>query len=103
MFKENSFINGLIVGFLLPIAAYVVLTALMQGLDSVMGNADDPMFSSGFRRRTFALVAFGLNAIPMNLAFKKKQTDTMRGIVIPTSIFIALWLWYFGGYIFAGM
>ena len=101
MFKENSFINGFIVGLILPLLAYVILTALMQGLDFVMGNADDPMFSTGFRQRTFALVALGLNAIPMNIAFNRKQTDTMRGIVIPTTIFIGLWIWYYGWYLFA--
>jgi len=37
----------------------------------------------------------------MNMAFKRKQTDTMRGIVIPTSAYVAFWLWVFGSYIFA--
>ena len=100
MFKESSFVNGFIVGVLVPLAAYVLLTAIMQGIDAYLGTPDEPLFSTGFRYRTFALVAIGLNAIPMNIANKKRQTNTMRGIVIPTSIFIGLWLWKFGGYIF---
>ena len=61
----------------------------------------DRLFSEGFRRRTFAIVAIGLNSIPMNIAFKRKQTDTMRGIVIPTFVYVAAWLYVFGDYIFA--
>ena len=101
MLKNNSFIVGLIWGIFVPLVSYIVLTAIMQGLESFRNEVEGQLFSEGFRRRTFAIVAIGLNSIPMNIAFKRKQTDTMRGIVIPTFVYVAAWLYVFGDYIFA--
>ena len=100
MLKRNSFIEGLVWGIFVPLVSYIILTALMQGLDSLRNEIDGQLFSEGFRRRTFAIVAIGLNSIPMNIAFKRRQTDTMRGIVIPTFVYVATWLYIFGYYIF---
>lgn len=99
--KYNSFINGLIIGFFVPLVGYIALTGLFQGIEALREVEPNQLFSAGFRRRTFAIVAIGLNSIPMNMAFKRKQTDTMRGIVIPTFGYVAFWLWVFGSYIFA--
>ena len=100
MLKHNSLINGLILGFLIPLAGYVLLTGIFQGIENMRDAIGDEIFSTDFRRRTFAIVAIGLNAIPMNIAYKRKQTDTMRGIVIPTFIFVGIWLWRFGKFVF---
>lgn len=101
MLKYNSLVNGLILGIFIPLTGYVVLTGLFQGIEALRGVEHQNLFSEGFRRRTFGIVAIGLNAIPMNMAFKRKQTDTMRGIVFPTFSYVALWLYIFGDYILA--
>ncbi len=101
MLKNNSLIEGLIWGIFVPLVSYIVLTAAMQGLESLRDEISGQLFSEGFRRRTFAIVAIGINSIPMNIAFKRRQTDTMRGIVLPTFAYVAVWLYVFGNYIFA--
>jgi len=93
--------EGLVWGIFVPLTGYIILTATMQGLESMRDEVGGQLFSEGFRRRTFAIVAIGLNSIPMNIAFKRKQTDTMRGIVLPTFVYVAAWLYVFGNYIFA--
>jgi len=101
MLKNNSLSEGLVWGLFVPLVGYIVLTAMMQGLESTRDEIGGQLFSEGFRRRTFAIVAIGLNSIPMNIAFKRRQTDTMRGIVLPTFVYVAAWLYVFGSYIFA--
>ena len=101
MLKKNSIVEGLIWGVLIPIVSYFILMWMIEGLESMRDEMEGRLFSDGFRKRTFAIVAIGLNSIPMNIAYKRKQTDTMRGIVIPTFIYVGVWLYVFGDYIFA--
>lgn len=96
MFKNNSLVAGLIVGILLPIVSFAVMYGLFEWIESLGAGKDNTLFSKDFRQRTLGIVAIGLNAFPMNIAFKKKQTQTMRGIVIPTFVFVVVWLLYFG-------
>lgn len=95
MLKTNSFFQGFLLGILIPILAY----GIFYGLISYF-NLDFPKpgsrLNTGSIIRTAGIVAIGLNSIPMNLAYKRKQTNTMRGIVIPTFLFVALWLYYYG-------
>lgn len=92
--KKNSLTYGLAIGILIPIFAFGVLLLLFGSLD-LMGWASTEGFTPNFRERTMGIVAIGLNAIPMNMAYKKKFTNTMRGIVIPTFIFVVIWLIFF--------
>lgn len=96
MFKKNSFLAGLVVGIVLPLVAFALMYGLFEWIESMGAGKDNTLFSKDFRQRTLGIVAIGLNAIPMNIAFKKKQTQTMRGIVIPTFVFVVTWLLYFG-------
>lgn len=96
MFKKNSFLAGLVVGIVLPVVAFALMYGLFEWIESMGAGKDNTLFSKDFRQRTLGIVAIGLNAIPMNIAFKKKQTQTMRGIVIPTFVFVVTWLLYFG-------
>ncbi|MCB0661988.1 MAG: hypothetical protein KDC24_04570 [Saprospiraceae bacterium] len=96
MFKKNSIVSGLLVGIILPIVAFALMYGLFEWIESMGAGKENTLFSKDFRLRTLGIVSIGLNAFPMNIAFKKKQTQTMRGIVIPTFIFVVAWLLYFG-------
>ncbi|MEZ4950916.1 MAG: hypothetical protein R2879_20425 [Saprospiraceae bacterium] len=96
MFKNNSLVGGLIIGIVLPLVAFAALYGLFEWLGSLGFARNGTLFSQDFRIRTFGIVAIGLNAIPLNRAFKLKHTQTMRGIVIPTFVFVVAWLIFFG-------
>ena len=93
--NKNSFPEGLIIGFVIPLVGFAVLFAIFYGLESITERQGKAIFSENFMYRTAGIVAIGLNALPMNKAFKKKFTDTMRGIVVFTFVFIVIWVIYF--------
>ncbi len=95
MFKKNSFINGVIVGFLLPLLGFGVLMLIYQGLEAG-GIIGEGTLSENFRVRTLAIVAIALNAIPLNKFQKRRFTDSMRGMVIPTMVYVVVWMVFFG-------
>lgn len=95
MLERNKFSIGLIVGILIPLVTFPLLYGIFTGLES-MAFASDEGFRPLFKERTSGIVAIGLNAIALNFYQKRKYDDTMRGIVIATSIYIAVWLYFFG-------
>lgn len=95
MLKQNSILAGLILGILIPLVSFGILLLLFQTLESI-GWVSSKGFSPQFRERTLGIVSIGLNAIPMNLAYKKRMTNIMRGIVLPTFLYVVIWLLYFG-------
>ncbi len=99
MLRQNTIPAGVILGLLLPFLAFTLLRLLFAGLEQagVLGASD---FSDNFRIRTIALVAVGLNALLLNRFQKQYYTQSMRGVVIATGIYIIAWLAYFSGSIF---
>jgi len=95
MFNKNSFINGMLLGFLIPIITFGLLMLLYSGLEA-SGIIGQGTLSENFRVRTMAIVAIGFNVFPMNRFQKRRYTDSMRGIVIPTMVFVIIWMLYFG-------
>ena len=65
-----------------------------------LGFMSQEGFSPTFRRRTLSVVAICLNVIPLNLYNRYQMTESMRGIVFPTAIYVIAWIIYFGPYIF---
>jgi hypothetical protein len=70
---------------------YGILLSLMDGLHS-FEIVDKDNFASDFRTRTLTLVAIGCNAFFMQYFNNKKWTNSMRGLILPTMIYIAVWL-----------
>jgi len=99
MFDRNAFSVGLIIGILLPLIGFPIFYGLFHGLESL-----DFMSDTGFRpflkERTAAIIAIALNAIVLNIYNKKKYTETMRGVVIPTFVYVLAWILIFGKTIF---
>ena len=99
--KQNTIKTGVIIGILLPLTVLGILLGGFYLIDQ-SGILDNVMsMSPYFRERTLTLVAIASNAIPMNLYNKLRYTQTIRGIVFPTFLFIGIWLFYFSKIIFA--
>ncbi len=99
MFDKNSFSLGLLVAILLPILAFGIFYGIFEGLES-LGWVSTQGFRPMFRERTLSILAIGMNALALQFYQKRRATETMRGIVIPTTIWVAAWIWIFGKYIF---
>jgi hypothetical protein len=95
MFNRNKFSVGLILGILIPLIAFPLLYGLFTGLESLAFASDDG-FRPLFKERTSGIVAIGINAITLNFYNKRKADETMRGIVIATFVYIAIWVYFFG-------
>lgn len=99
MLDRNSIIIGLLIGFLLPFVGYAILLTTFEGLES-MGWVSAEGFSSNFRERTMAIVAIALNIYPLNTFLKRRFTNSMRGIVIATTVYVITWLVMYGSLFF---
>lgn len=99
--NRNALWVGVLVGLLVPFIGYAVLLMIYEQLEA-LGWLQSAGFSSDFRQRTMAIVAICLNLWPLNVYQKKRFTDSMRGIVFPTALYVMAWVIYFFGHIFGG-
>ncbi|MFK7935009.1 MAG: hypothetical protein AB8G22_15975 [Saprospiraceae bacterium] len=97
--NKNTFLFGLLLGAVIPFVTYAVLLAIFDTLDSA-GAVSDIGLSKNFRARTSAIVAICGNAIAMNMMNKRRMTDAMRGLVIPTFVYVVLWVVWYGQSVF---
>lgn len=98
MLDKNSFSLGLLVGICLPLAAFGVFYGIFEGLEA-LGWVTTEGFRPMFRERTLTILAIGMNALALQFFQKRNATQTMRGIVAPTTIWVVAWIWIFGKYI----
>ena len=99
MLKTNKFTIGLLLGVLIPAISFPLLYGMFTGLEH-LAFASDEGFRPLFKERTSAIVAISINAIALNWYQKQRFDDTMRGIVIATFIYVAIWLYFFEPLIF---
>jgi hypothetical protein len=91
-----SFLNrdalwvGVIVGLLVPFVGYAVLLMLYEQVEAL----------GWIQKGGLSIVAICLNLWPLNVYQKKRFTDSMRGIVLPTGLYVIIWVVYFFGHIF---
>ncbi|MFN7115541.1 MAG: hypothetical protein ACK4TA_02000 [Saprospiraceae bacterium] len=93
--NRNALWFGLAVGLVLPFVGYAILLMIYDGLDSA-GLLSGRGFSENFRQRTLGIVAICLNLIALNFFQKRRFSNSMRGLVIATFIYAAVWFIYFG-------
>ena len=97
--EKNTLIFGVLLGAVVPFVTYAVLLSIFDTLDST-GMVSDIGLSRNFRARTLAIVSICCNAIALNYFQKRRMTDAMRGIVIPTFVYVAMWVIWYGGDVF---
>lgn len=95
MFDKNTIPAGLILGILVPLICFPLLYGIFTGMEH-MNFMDDTGFRANFKLRTSSLVAIGCNAFLLNKFDKRKATQSMRGVVLPTVVFVAIWVIIFG-------
>lgn len=95
IYKYNKTWIGIITGILVPFTAYGILLSLYDQLDQ--WEVFNPVgLTATFRERTVALFALVCNVIPMQIFAKRHMLFAMRGLVFPTLIYVALWMYYYG-------
>ena len=91
----DKFWFGLIVGLCFPIVSYGILLTVIDFADQQI-LPPDVMISQDFRERTLSVIAICFNLIPFHFYQRKYADNTMRGMVIPTVMFVGLWFWIYG-------
>lgn len=92
--KSDNVFTGILWGILLPSIAFGVLSWIWYEL-AEMDVLYDEDFSPGFRTRTLGLLSIGANLILIRYFQNRYAHQTVRGILIPTFIFVIFWVIYF--------
>ncbi|WMX13281.1 MULTISPECIES: hypothetical protein [unclassified Aureispira] len=95
---KNKFINGLMVGIVIPLIAFPIIYLFDQSLvssESVNITGNDHFLWTGFKTSTLVLMAFCCNLIPTYFANKRYLEEFIRGIMVPTIIYCFIWFFYF--------
>ncbi|MEO7174209.1 MAG: hypothetical protein ABIV51_00330 [Saprospiraceae bacterium] len=95
MGKRDNFYLGLILGFAVPFVGYALFLSIYDGLESA-GIITDLGRVSTFRNRTSAILAICLDAVLLQVLRKRKEFNTMRGVVLPSFLLMILWFFVFG-------
>lgn len=102
MLNKNHIVLGLIIGACLPIVGYALFMMLFETLESA-GIMDEVTAGSADRRmRTLGLLGICTNILPFEIYRKKRLDHTMRGLVIPTVIYIGIWIYTYKDILFGG-
>ncbi len=98
--EKDSFLTGFVVGCIIPVLGYMVITGIFDMLISagVMDGATGMGMSN--RARTVYLLSICTVLIPFNLFNRKRWTDSMRGIIIPTLLYIGFWVYKYYGVLY---
>ena len=100
MLQKNEIWLGIVLGIIIPFVGYALLITLYDNLDG-MGWANNKNLSEDFRTRTLGLLAISLNLIPFAIYNKKRFTNTMRGLIFPTMLYVIIWFVRFGIHLIA--
>jgi len=95
MLNQNKVIIGLISGLIIPFVAYAIILSIYQYGDG-QGWFAGSNVSETFRERTQGLLAIAANLITINIFRRKRHENSMRGVVIATSIYVFTWIIVFG-------
>lgn len=93
-------ITGFVLGAICPVIGFY-LTEIFYTLLTNKGILPDVVgYSMMLRIKTMSLIAICFNLFPFELARYKKWDNTLRGIVFPTLIYIAFWLYKYFNVLF---
>lgn len=101
---QNKFINGFIVGVIVPLLAFPIIYYVDGALvnsDSVSVTGNDKFLWTGFKTSTLVLMAFCFNLIPTYIANKRYMEEFIRGIMVPTVLYCFIWFFYFQSSLFS--
>ena len=100
MNDKDTIVMGLMFGAIAPVFGYIIFDGIFSGLEFV-GLIEEATSSALDRReRTVTLLAICFNLLPFQYARKRKWDKMMRGIVFPTLIYVAFWLYRYHDILF---
>lgn len=92
--RYDKLIVGALAGTLVPMLTFAILYIIFDEL-SQLEIISDAGFSEDFRIRTISLVSIGANVILVRYFQNRYAHNAVRGVVIPTFVFIITWIFYF--------
>jgi len=98
--EKNQIVSGILAGLIIPFVGFAILLMIFEQLE-VLGIMNPEGMAPNFRQRTSSLVAICLNLLPMNYYRKKYFFESMRGLVFPTLLYVAIWIFAFASSLFA--
>jgi hypothetical protein len=96
MYKYDKVWIGILVGLLVPFVGYALLLLLLEQLSTMESLASNRL-NFDFKARTIGLLALALNLLLSIQFFRKRRANqAMRGVLIATLLYSAIWIYYFG-------
>lgn len=87
----GSVLKGIIVGVIVPFVGYAILLTVVDWL----GSTQDGISVSSISDRTMMLIAIVFNLIVFQFFNYRRETETMRGLMIITVLYAIIWAIYF--------
>jgi len=93
MNENDSLIIGIAAGAIVPVLGFFAIQFVFEQLSSygLMDSGGIGYYSKRFR--SLSLFALCCNLIPSNIFRKRKMDNAMRGVVFPTLIYAAFWVY----------
>jgi len=92
--EGDSFLKGFLIAVILPVVGYAFFILLNEGIMMLdIGTRSGLIFS--FSRRLLALLGICLVLIPFNYFNKRRMINTMRGMILPTLMYVIFWMYRF--------
>lgn len=92
---RDAFLLGFAIALVFPVMMYGILLTIYDAMEALL-IASDVGFKPDFRTRTLMLIAICCNLFPLHLYQRWGRDNTMRGMVLPTLLFVAYWFWMYG-------
>lgn len=89
--KYNKVWVGLAIGLVVPFVGYAVLLMLNEQLGGLGWEVQGNQFE-GFSEKLLRLLAICLNLIPFTWGQRQRMDDLMRGVFIPTLLYVMVWM-----------
>jgi len=100
MIEKNSLMIGILIGAIVPVLSFVAVEFLFNIMVQYDIIAPAPMSMDGRRMRTIALISICCNLIPFNIFKNRKWDYSLRGIVLPTLVYVAGWMFKYSSQLF---
>lgn len=93
--QKDSILTGFVLGAIVPVFGYFLITGLFDTLTQFNLMDEVSASTAGRRYRTILLFSICTNLIPFQISKSNRWDETLRGIVFPTIIYVAFWLYKF--------
>lgn len=94
LFNKDSIIQGILVGLILPLIGYGILTGvnhLVHTFPSILNTKAGFMFSL----KLIMIISICFNGIAGQYFLNRKLDQSIRGLVFPTFALLAVWAYMF--------